>query len=300
MDRVADYLPEFAARGKAEITLQEVMTHRGGFPTVTCRGRPGPTMRGCGPRSATFRSTGRRDEAGIPRARRTSGAGDGDRSGHRPGLSRRDPQPGDGTAWSRRRCLRWRSAELQARCADTYAPEARDNSRGIQGGRDAERRWLRDSPGMAAFYQMLSAGTARHVRLFSPRLIAYVSRNHTGERGDHQMGGIPTHRRLGPRRPRRQRPHPRPWHYRRALDLRHGGVVRHPPGSIRKAAFVQLPDQLRVARSVAFDSAGPSLEPGTCGDRLTRLRVAALPFDRGRAAHPSVAALPIASAALGE
>src|SRR5580692_3596159 len=33
MDRVADHLPEFAARGKNEITLQQVMTHQGGFPS---------------------------------------------------------------------------------------------------------------------------------------------------------------------------------------------------------------------------------------------------------------------------
>src|SRR4051794_21495291 len=33
MDRVADHLPEFAARGKGEITLQQVMTHQGGFPS---------------------------------------------------------------------------------------------------------------------------------------------------------------------------------------------------------------------------------------------------------------------------
>src|SRR6266699_6948419 len=32
MDKVAEYLPEFAARGKADITLEQVMTHRGGFP----------------------------------------------------------------------------------------------------------------------------------------------------------------------------------------------------------------------------------------------------------------------------
>ena len=33
MDRVADHLPEFAARGKSDITLQQVMTHQGGFPS---------------------------------------------------------------------------------------------------------------------------------------------------------------------------------------------------------------------------------------------------------------------------
>ncbi|MGC2525970.1 MAG: serine hydrolase domain-containing protein, partial [Stellaceae bacterium] len=33
MDRVADHLPEFAARGKGDITLHQVMTHQGGFPS---------------------------------------------------------------------------------------------------------------------------------------------------------------------------------------------------------------------------------------------------------------------------
>jgi CubicO group peptidase (beta-lactamase class C family) len=52
---------------------------------------------------------------------------------------------------------------------------------------------------MAAFYQMLlGQGRLGNVRLFSPRLIAYVSRNHTGERRDEQMNGIPMHRGLGP------------------------------------------------------------------------------------------------------
>jgi CubicO group peptidase (beta-lactamase class C family) len=35
------------------------------------------------------------------------------------------------------------------------------------------------------------------VRLLSPRLVAYVSRNHTGDRSDDVMGGIPMHRGLG-------------------------------------------------------------------------------------------------------
>ena len=33
MDKIADHLPEFAARGKADITLHQVMTHQGGFPS---------------------------------------------------------------------------------------------------------------------------------------------------------------------------------------------------------------------------------------------------------------------------
>ena len=34
MDKVSDHLPEFAARGKGDITLQQVMTHQGGFPSA--------------------------------------------------------------------------------------------------------------------------------------------------------------------------------------------------------------------------------------------------------------------------
>src|SRR6202171_3097373 len=33
MDKVTEFLPEFAARGKADITLEQVMSHRGGFPS---------------------------------------------------------------------------------------------------------------------------------------------------------------------------------------------------------------------------------------------------------------------------
>ena len=53
--------------------------------------------------------------------------------------------------------------------------------------------------GMVAFYQMLGhGGRLGTTRLFSPRLIAYVSRSHTGESPDHAMTGIPMHRGLGP------------------------------------------------------------------------------------------------------
>src|SRR5262249_51649891 len=37
-DRVSDHIPEFARNGKAEITVYQLLTHRGGFPNA----RPGP------------------------------------------------------------------------------------------------------------------------------------------------------------------------------------------------------------------------------------------------------------------
>jgi len=83
--------------------------------------------------------------------------------------------------------------------ADTYAPEARDNSAEFRAAGLPSGGGFATARGMAAFYQMLlGRGRLGNVRLFSPRLIAYVSRNHTGERGDEQMNGIPMHRGLGP------------------------------------------------------------------------------------------------------
>jgi CubicO group peptidase (beta-lactamase class C family) len=52
--------------------------------------------------------------------------------------------------------------------------------------------------GMAAFYQMLlGGGTLAGRRLLSPRTLAYVLRNYTGDRVDGYMG-MPMHRGLGP------------------------------------------------------------------------------------------------------
>ena len=51
---------------------------------------------------------------------------------------------------------------------------------------------------MAAFYQMLASnGTLNGVRLLSPRLVQYVTRNHTGDMVDAYVG-MPMHRGLGP------------------------------------------------------------------------------------------------------
>ena len=87
----------------------------------------------------------------------------------------------------------------QHRCADTYAPEKRDNSAAFSCRRPANGGGYATARGMAAFFQMLGqGGRLNKIRLFSPRLIAYVSRNHTGENPDHAMTGIPMHRGLGP------------------------------------------------------------------------------------------------------
>jgi CubicO group peptidase (beta-lactamase class C family) len=87
----------------------------------------------------------------------------------------------------------------QNRCADTYAAEKRDNSAAFRAAGLPSGGGFATARGMAAFYQTLGhSGRLGNVRLFSPRLISYVSRSHTGESPDHAMTGIPMHRGLGP------------------------------------------------------------------------------------------------------
>ena len=162
--------------------------------------------------------------------------------------------------------------QQQSRCADTYAPEPRDNSAEFRAAGLPSGGGFATARGMAAFYQMLlGKGRLGNVRLFSPRLIAYVSRNHTGERGDEQMNGIPMHRGLGPHvRGESDRIRGlgtigapvdvRPWRRRVVVFLGRSGERR----------VVHLSDQFRVTRSVAFGAAGSRGEPGARGDRLIR------------------------------
>jgi CubicO group peptidase (beta-lactamase class C family) len=200
MDRVADHLPEFAARAKGEITLQQVMTHQGGFPNADVT-------------QATWNDHARmRAEVCDFSLESTPGTrlqyhG---RAAHLVQAMVIEAVTGQ----DYRDAIRERVIEplglgsdifvgvpeaQQARCADTYAPEPRDNSAAFRAAGLPSGGGFATARGMAAFYQMLGhGGRLGGVRLFSPRLIAYVTRSHTGEAPDVQMGGIPMHRGLGP------------------------------------------------------------------------------------------------------
>ena len=200
MDCIADHMPEFAARGKGEITLHQVMTHQGGFPSAdvsraswtdharmraevcdfSLEWTPGSKLQYHGRaahlvQAMVIEAVTGRDYRDVIRERVIAPLGLGE-----------DIFVGVPT-------------QVQSRCADTYAPEARDNSAEFRAAGLPSGGGFATARGMAAFYQMLlGRGRLGNVRLFSPRLVAYVSRNHTGERGDEQMSGIPMHRGLGP------------------------------------------------------------------------------------------------------
>src|SRR5437588_12078311 len=200
MDKIGDHLPEFARRGKADITLHQVMTHQGGFPS-------GDVSRETWADHARMRAEvcdfsldwtpGSRLQY-HPRAAHLTQA-----------MVIEAITGKDYRDVIRDRVLAPLSlandvfvgvpADQQARCADTYAPEQRDNSPEFKAAGLPSGGGYATARGMAAFYQMLlGKGRLGDVRLLSPRLVSHVSRSHTGERGDDAMGGIPMHRRPGP------------------------------------------------------------------------------------------------------
>ena len=200
MDRVADHLPEFAAGGKGDITLQQVMTHQGGFPN-------GDVTRAAWTDHARMRAEVCDFALEWPPGTKLQYHA---RAAHLVQAMVIEAVTGQ----DYRDVIRQRVIEplglgndifvgvpeaQQTRCADTYAPEPRDNSAAFRAAGLPGGGGYATARGMAAFYQMLGhGGRFGGVRLFSPRLIAYVTRSHTGEAPDEQMGGIPMHRGLGP------------------------------------------------------------------------------------------------------
>ncbi len=200
MDRVADHLPEFAARGKEVITLQQVMTHQGGFPS-------GDVSRASWADHARMRAEVCDFSLDWTPGTRLQYHG---RAAHLVQAMVIEAVTGQ----DYRDVIRERvvaplglesdimvgvPAASQGRCADTYAAEPRDNSAEFRAAGLPSGGGFATARGMAAFYQMLlNKGRLGPARVLSPRLIAYVVRNHTGESPDVQMDGIPMHRGLGP------------------------------------------------------------------------------------------------------
>jgi CubicO group peptidase (beta-lactamase class C family) len=193
MDKVAEFLPEFAARGKSDITLERVMTHTGGFPNGDVTRATWTDHKKMRAEVCDF------SLEWTPGTRLQYHA----RAAHLVQAMVIEAVTGQ----DYRDAIRTRVLEplglgndifvgvpeaQQNRCADTYAKEKRDNSSDFKAAGLPSGGGYATARGMAAFYQMLGhGGRLNDVRLFSPRLISYVSRNH-------QMDGIPMHRGLGP------------------------------------------------------------------------------------------------------
>ncbi|MDQ8728397.1 serine hydrolase domain-containing protein [Bradyrhizobium sp. LHD-71] len=201
MDKVADHLPEFAERGKADITLHQVMSHTGGFPSGNIT------------EAAWFDHKLMRKEVCDFSLDWTPGT----RLQYHPRAAHlvQAMVIEAVTGKDYRDAIRERVTEPLGIADDVFVgvPETQD-SRCVMISGDSElrdnRREVRaaglpggggygTARGIVAFYQaLLNKGTLHGRRILSPRLIAYVARNQTGEMPDAAMGGIPMHRGLGP------------------------------------------------------------------------------------------------------
>ena len=204
-DRISDHVPEFAANGKSDITLFEVITHQGGFPSAEV------------PEEAWEDHELLRGVVSDFRLEWTPGS-----KVHYHGLAAHwvaavliEAVTGTDYRYHIRsslleplglddRIFVGVSEDADGRCADIH--EFKDEAM-VRSARNT-RAWRAagvpggggygTAVGLAAFYQMLLAGgTLDGNRVLGPRVIQFATRNHTGDRVDENMG-MPMHRGLGP------------------------------------------------------------------------------------------------------
>ena len=209
-DKVADHIPEFARNGKADITIHQLLSHRAGFPLAgmafppaawndrevrrklvcdfTLDWTPGTRVR--------YHHQSAHWIAAVLIETLTG-------SDYRDFLRERVIAPlglGDemfvGVPESE-----------QARAADVHdpAPDGKSHLRDPNENEPAFRAaglpatgGMATARGLAAYYQMLAQdGSLNGVRIVSPRMVQYVTRNWTGDEIDHAYA-MPMHRGLGP------------------------------------------------------------------------------------------------------
>jgi CubicO group peptidase (beta-lactamase class C family) len=206
-DRVADHVPGFEANGKKDITVVQLLTHQGGFPSAdvapaawedhellrrivcgfTLEWTPGSRVHYHG-RSAHWvaavmiEALTKMDFRDFIRENITEPLGLADEL--YVGLSD---------------AAHARAIDMHEPAADgRQVPIAEANTAAFRRAGVPNGGGYATARAMATFYQMLLAGgRLGDVRLLSPRMVAYVTRNFTGDRVDGYMG-MPMHRGLGP------------------------------------------------------------------------------------------------------
>jgi CubicO group peptidase (beta-lactamase class C family) len=203
-DTVAEYLPDFARNGKGKVTLHQLLSHQGGFPNAgmppagwedhdllretvcnyTLEWEPGARVVYHGAaahwvQAALIEAVTGTDYRDYVRENITGALG-------LRGLCVGVPD------------------DLHDRTAFMYQPEG--VIAGLSYEQNAPAHWRAGVPGgggyatatdLTTFYQMLLHGGALNgTRIISPRMVQYVTRNHTEERIDEGMN-MPMHRGMG-------------------------------------------------------------------------------------------------------
>lgn len=205
-DRIADHLPEFAQHGKGDITLAQVLSHRAGFPSqnvtpavwtdhvemrrqvcnFTLEWTPGTRLQ-YHPRAALW----------VAAALIETVSG----TDYRDFLRQRIIEP---LGLANDIFVGMPDAQ-HTRAATIYEPAADGVQQALMDENTAPFRragvpssgGYATARGMAALYQMMAnCGKLNGTRLFSRRLIEFVTRNHTGDMHDGGMD-MPMHRGLG-------------------------------------------------------------------------------------------------------
>ena len=205
-DRIADHMPEFAQHGKGDITLAQVLSHRAGFPSqnvtpavwtdhlemrrqvcnFTLEWTPGSRLH-YHPRAALWVAASLIETVGG--------------IDYRDFLRQRIIEP---LGLERDIYVGMPDAE-HARAASIYEPAADSSQQALKDENTAPFRragvpssgGYATARGMAALYQMMANfGKLNGARIFSRRLVEFVTRNHTGDMVDGGME-MPMHRGLG-------------------------------------------------------------------------------------------------------
>lgn len=204
-DAVAEYVPEFARHGKGAVTISQVMSHRGGFPDQECSAdcwtdhaelrrqvcnftlewTPGSRLQ-YHPKSAhavcavVIEAVSGMDYRDFIRQRVIEPLGLG-----------RDLYVGLPDA------EHVRAADMHEPGEQGQKPRAAENTPAHRRAGIPSSGGFATARGMAALYQMMvGKGALNGVRLVSPRLVEYCTRNHTGDMHDHGMN-MPMHRGIG-------------------------------------------------------------------------------------------------------
>jgi CubicO group peptidase (beta-lactamase class C family) len=203
-DRISAHVPEFARHGKGDITLFQVLTHQGGYPSsgvtpaawadhavlrqqvcdFTLEWTPGSQMFYHGESAhwtaaVLIEAVTGRDYRTVIREQLLDPIGARD-------------------------LLVGVPEDAQARCVDMHelqdgkqVPSDEWNSSACRAAGRPGGGGYTTAAALTAFYQMLLAGgTLNGARVLSPRTIAYTTRNHTGDRVDGSQG-VPMHRGIG-------------------------------------------------------------------------------------------------------
>lgn len=204
-DTVAEYLPDFARNGKGKVTLHQLLSHQGGFPSS---GMPSAAWEDHDLLRETVCGYTLEWEPGA-RVVYHGGAAHWTQAALIEAVTGQDYRDYvreniTGALGLRGLCVGVPD-DLHDRTSFMYQPVKGGGHEAIA-DQNTPAHFRAGVPGgggyatatdLATFYQMLlNGGSLNGVRIISPRMVEYATRNHTGERVDEAMA-MPMHRGMG-------------------------------------------------------------------------------------------------------